>query len=152
MWSSFFKGGFYVIRSEVSFTPGRVLAVEKPSRAILPYAYGSESSNTIKVLQYVANRFGPVASFTGTYRATSWRLNIHRRSADLGMSIASIVRETTCNYVFGLSVLSKTRPCKVDSPIVHRLCVSDSSSHCLHSSIHLYRGTSKLHRTIVTTR
>ena len=63
--------------------------------------------------------------------------------------IASIVLETTCNYVLGLS---KTRPCKVDPSIVHRLCVSDSSSHCLYSSIHLYRGTSKLHRTIFTTR
>ena len=93
MWSSFFKGGFYVVRSEISFTTGRVLAVEKPSQTVLPYAYGSESRNTIKVLQYVANRFGPVASFTGTYQATSWRLNIHRRSADLGMfiHIASVI-------------------------------------------------------------
>ena len=93
MWSSFFKGGFYVVRSEISFTPGRVLAVEKPSQTVLSYAYGSESRYTIKVLQYVANRFGPVASFTGTYRATSWRLNIHRRSADLGMfiHIASVI-------------------------------------------------------------
>ena len=68
-----------------------MLAVEKLSPTILPNAHGSagysDSRNTIKVLQYIANRFGPVASFTGTYRATSWRLNIHRRSADLGMFI-----------------------------------------------------------------
>lgn len=81
----FLKGGFYVTRSEVSFSPGKVLAVEKPSRQVLPFAYGSESRNTIRVLQYVANRFGPVASFTGTEQATSWTLNINRRSADLGI-------------------------------------------------------------------
>ena len=68
-----------------------MLSVEKPSPTILPDAHGSagysDSRDTIEVLQYIANRFGPVASFTGTYRATSWRLNINRRRADLGMFI-----------------------------------------------------------------
>ena len=98
------KGGYQVARSQVSFTPGSVLSVEKPSPSILPDAHGStdysDSRDTIKVLQYIANRFGPVASFTGTYRATSWTLNINRRSADLGVFIhkCDIVLETVCIY------------------------------------------------------
>ena len=72
-------------RSGVSFSLGKVLAVKKLSREDLPFAYGSKSRNTIRVLQYIAKQFGPVASFTGTEQATSWTMNINRRSADLGI-------------------------------------------------------------------
>ena len=33
---------------------------------------------TDKILEYVVGRFGPVASFSGSYRADTWTLNLHQ--------------------------------------------------------------------------
>ena len=45
------------------------------------YAYGSDSGDdsTQKLLLYLYERFGPVSSFTGTYQADRWNMNITRR-------------------------------------------------------------------------
>lgn len=85
------KGSYnFFEANEVSITSGRALAIEELGRAVLPGAYGSDnyldSIFTVKALKYIANRFGPAASFTGTYWATSWELNINRTSADSGRS------------------------------------------------------------------
>ena len=59
-----------------------VLNVERHSRQTLPYSYGSDDGggNTDELLEYVVGRFGPVASFSGSYRADSWTLNIHQQT------------------------------------------------------------------------
>ena len=59
-----------------------VLNVERHPHQTLPYSYGSDDGggNTDELLEYVVGRFGPVASFSGTYRADSWTLNIHQQT------------------------------------------------------------------------
>ena len=64
--------------SSVSYAPGRVQSVEKPSHGEIPRGYGEDSGggNTVGLLQYLQNRFGDVASFSGTYRANRWRVDL----------------------------------------------------------------------------
>jgi hypothetical protein len=64
--------------------PGKVLAVENSLRIS---AYGSDTGggNTEELLTNIYNRFGPISSFTGTYRADEWRLTINRVNPDSGM-------------------------------------------------------------------
>ena len=54
--------------------------VERIPHQTLPYGYGNDSGGgrTDKLLMYVTDRFGPVASFSGTYRADNWELVIQR--------------------------------------------------------------------------
>ena len=48
---------------------------ERQPSSILPDGQG----DSVELLDYVVGRFGHVASFTSTYRANSWTLNIERR-------------------------------------------------------------------------
>ena len=68
--------------SKVTYSPGYVLSVERHSHQILPEGYGDDTGggDTDKLLEYVVSRFGPVASFSGSYKADSWILNIHQES------------------------------------------------------------------------
>lgn len=54
--------------------------VERIPYQTLPYGQGDDSGggNTDKLLRYVTDRFGPVASFSGTYRANRWELVVQR--------------------------------------------------------------------------
>ena len=56
-----------------------VLNVERHSRQTLPSGYGPDDG-TDELLEYVVGRFGPVASFSGSYRADLWTLNIHQQT------------------------------------------------------------------------
>ena len=60
--------------------PGQVLAVENSMRLFA--SYGPADVDTEELLATIFNRFGPVSSFTGTYQADVWRLNINRRNPD----------------------------------------------------------------------
>ena len=62
----------------MSYAPGRVQSVERPSRGDIPRGYGEDSGggNTVGLLQYLVNRFGDVASFSGTYRANRWTVEM----------------------------------------------------------------------------
>ena len=66
------------------YSPGQVLTLEQISgrSRTLSYAYGSDTGggNTLRVLQYLRGRFGPVASFSGSYRADAWTLQISRQN------------------------------------------------------------------------
>ncbi|CAI8042289.1 hypothetical protein GBAR_LOCUS23500, partial [Geodia barretti] len=46
------------------------------------YGYGTDlgGGRTAELLLYLQQRFGPVTSFSGSYRADRWELNIHRTS------------------------------------------------------------------------
>ena len=70
--------------------PGQVLAVENSMRL---YAYGPDDGggDTEELLTTIYNRFGPVSSFTGTYQADVWRLNINHRNPDSSKFIIIIV-------------------------------------------------------------
>ena len=67
-------------QSDVTYSSGSVLDVERHSYQTLPCGYGSDTGGckTDKILEYVVGRFGPVASFSGSYRADAWTLNIHQ--------------------------------------------------------------------------
>ena len=61
--------------------PGQVLAVENSMR-LSGHGPDDGGGNTEELLTTIYNRFGPVSSFTGTYQADVWRLNINRRNPD----------------------------------------------------------------------
>jgi hypothetical protein len=70
----------------VTYSPGSVLSVERHSYQTLPYGYGSDTGggSTDELLEYVVGRFGPVASFSGSYRADTWTLSIQQANGSLG--------------------------------------------------------------------
>ena len=74
------QSSYYPDRTNVSHTPGRVGTVEKVGYGYLPNGYGRDGSRgfTPESLQYLINRFGAIASFTGAYSADRWVLDIQR--------------------------------------------------------------------------
>ena len=56
--------------------------VEKVSRQEFPYGYGLDSGggDTVKLIESTVARFGPIASFRGTYRSSSWTLTVTQRN------------------------------------------------------------------------
>ena len=70
----------------MTFSPGSVLNVERHSYQTLPCGYGSDTGGcrTAEILEYVVGRFGPVSSFTGSYRADTWTLNIQQGNGPSG--------------------------------------------------------------------
>ena len=71
------KGGYH--ESTVIDTYQRVTEIETLGRE-LPYGYGTDTGggHTAELLVYLRKRFGPVRSFSGSYRADTWRVNIQR--------------------------------------------------------------------------
>ena len=61
-----------------------MLTVERirPSSQSFSFGHGPDTGggNTLRMLQYLHGRFGPVASFSGSYRANSWTLQISRQN------------------------------------------------------------------------
>ena len=80
-----FQSSFFLDKSSVTYSGGKVLTVER--RTYRPSGYGSDSGggDTLGLLQYLHNRFGPVTSFSGSYRADSWVLHIDRNNNSAGM-------------------------------------------------------------------
>ena len=74
----FFQSGYY--DSTVTATSGSIGVVETLGRSNRLSGYGSDTGggSTAKLLAYLAQRFGPVTSFSGSYRADRWTLNINR--------------------------------------------------------------------------
>lgn len=74
------QGSFYLSDSSVSYSSGTVLNYERHAYGTIPLGLGDDSGggNTVKQLEYVVCRFGPIASFTASYRANRWTLNIER--------------------------------------------------------------------------
>ena len=73
--------------SDVSYPPGSVLSVEKVANVLLPSlanGFDGYGNHTLQALEYLTERFGPVASFTGTGKADRWSLNINRHPQGTG--------------------------------------------------------------------
>ena len=64
--------------SDVTYRFGFVQSLERHSYRVLQYAY-SGGSDAAELLEYLVGRFGPVSSFSGSYRADAWTLNIQQR-------------------------------------------------------------------------
>ena len=79
------QSSYYLDRSYVVYSPGQVSTVERirSSSQTFSFGYGPDTGggNTLRMLQYLHGRFGPVASFSGSYRANSWTLQISRQNS-----------------------------------------------------------------------
>ena len=87
MQSSFFLDDSSVVQLD------KIKTIEKVSRQEFPSGYGEDSGggNTVKLLESTVARFGPIASFRGTYRSNRWTLPITQRNHSY----------LPGNYVFG---------------------------------------------------
>ena len=96
---------YYLDNSSVVYSPGQVLTVERirSSSRTIDCAYGSDTGgcNTLRVLQYLRGRFGPVSSFSGSYRADSWTLQISRRN---GVFATNHYEIANCSLI-GITIL-----------------------------------------------
>jgi len=51
---------------------------------VYAYGYNRAGDGTRKLLELLSKRLGPVSSFTGTFTANKWFLNINRSYPDTG--------------------------------------------------------------------
>ena len=72
------QSSYYLDTSSVVDINDRVETIENVSRREFPSGYGEDSGggNTVKLLESTVARFGPIASFRGTYRSNRWTLPI----------------------------------------------------------------------------
>ena len=78
---SFLKSSYY--NSTVSSSSsGAIREIETLSRSDSIRGYGSDigGGRTVGLLLYLQQRFGPISSFSGSYRADHWELNIQRNT------------------------------------------------------------------------
>ena len=76
------QSSFYPDTTRVVGVSSRVTTVEKVSRQEFPSGHGDDSGggDTVKLIESTVARFGPIASFRGTYRSSSWTLPISQRN------------------------------------------------------------------------
>ncbi|XP_066288344.1 uncharacterized protein [Branchiostoma lanceolatum] len=72
---------YHIDQSNVTLQSGMVRDVQRLSGrtgGVPACAYGSDNGGcqTVRMLTYIDGLFGPVSSFTGTYKAARWDLNI----------------------------------------------------------------------------
>ena len=91
--SPIIQGGYH--QQNVSYSSGQLIEVEEHSRDTLPSGYGSDDGggHTVDLLLYLTERFGPVSSFSGSYRADRWTINIELSD---GMSTVCHNGDSTC--------------------------------------------------------
>ena len=82
MYIFLLQSSYYPDTTRVVGVSSRVTTVEKVGRQELPYGYGLDSRgrDTVKLIESTVARFGPIASFRGTYRSNSWTLSISQRN------------------------------------------------------------------------
>ena len=73
---NYYQSGYY--NSTVTATSGNVGLVETLGNRLSGYGTDIGGGSTAKLLAYLVQRFGPVTSFSGSYRADRWTLNINR--------------------------------------------------------------------------
>ena len=99
----------YLDTTRVTGVNSRVTTVEKVSRQEFPSGHGDDSGggNTVKLIESTVARFGPIASFRGTYRSRSWTLPISQRNHTyLPGNLMNYLSCIYCtHYVHGVSVL-----------------------------------------------
>ena len=81
----YFQGGHY--NSTVTAISGNIREVETlpSSKGLYGYGVGGRTlygygvgGRTAELLAYLVQQFGPVTSFSGSYKAENWTLNINR--------------------------------------------------------------------------
>ena len=73
--------------SGVVYPAGSVYSVEKVSSILLPSlanGFDGYGNHTLQALKYLTERFSSISSFTGTYRADRFTMNISRSAQHPG--------------------------------------------------------------------
>ncbi len=100
------QGGYY--ESTVNYSPSKV---ETLSSDILSSGYGTDTGggHTAENLLYLTERFGPIASFSGSYRADGWTINIVRSSGiqRLKAMILIVTHTTLTDFIILLQVVTQ---------------------------------------------
>ena len=97
-------------RDGVTYPPGRVLSVNKTSYSdnmpTVPRGYGEDSGggDTVGLLQYLQDRFGDVASFSGAYGADGWRVDLILQEGT-GIAISFTTRGCSKEHVLRVPLL-----------------------------------------------
>ena len=104
------QSSYYLVTSSVVDINNRVKTIEKVSRREFPYGFGEDSGggNTVKLLESTVARFGPIASFRGTYRSNHWTLPISQmnqayppgKNVCMCFESISAVCACACAYVY----------------------------------------------------
>ena len=80
--------------SDVLYPTGTVESVERVSNILLPSlanGFDGYGDHTLQALKYLMERFGSIASFTGTLEADRWAFTIDRSprvSGNIGTTVA----------------------------------------------------------------
>ena len=96
MSKPYHQGSYYLDDSSVTgYSSQSVLNIERLPYQTLPYGTGSDvgGGRTDELLEYVIGRFGPVASFSGSYRADSWTLNIQQSLFQSGKYLSIQIKQ-----------------------------------------------------------
>ena len=88
--------------------PSKVRVVEEDTLRLSAYGLDEQSRDTEELLATLYNRFGPVTSFTGTYRADEWVLNISREDPDNGDYICNDSQKIIYSAVKPITVQTAT--------------------------------------------
>ena len=89
----FTQGGYYTSNvAVVSGTPATNVEVVPHNRFSLQFGYGPDDGGgyTADTLIYLTNRFGPISSFSGSYRADRWTVNIERSSGNYAHQVCRL--------------------------------------------------------------
>ena len=91
------QSSYYIDDSTVTYSSGKVENFEKLTYQTLPYGYGKDTGGgkTLDMLKTIVNRFGSVYSFSGSYRANAWTLNINRENTYVNYSPSSVTPSQT---------------------------------------------------------
>ena len=96
--------------SDVLYPTGTVESVERVSNILLPSlanGFDEHGDHTLQALKHLTERFGSVASFTGTYEADRWTLTIDRSprvSGTIGTTV--VLSQSIYNAVMIIIILS----------------------------------------------
>ncbi|KAL5481221.1 hypothetical protein EMCRGX_G021337 [Ephydatia muelleri] len=91
---------YYLAASSVTYPQCSVHAVEKITNKDLPGSYGSDAGggDAVGLLKYLTQRFGPVSTFSGSYYAGTWTLQITGNSSSACINRSeSCVSDSVCN-------------------------------------------------------
>ena len=95
----FIQGGYHSSKSKVVFLSGN------PSTTVVRTGVGDGfgiGRSTVTTMMLLTERFGPISSFSGSYRADMWDVNIVRSPGKLSWktTIRMLLNLSNCTFYF----------------------------------------------------
>lgn len=143
---------YYVDKSSVSGDVNQVHAIERKSYlSSWPTGYGSDSGggDTVMLLKKIYERFGVATSFTGTYKADEWSLNLTSQSHN--KKTKSPCQEVVENSSKTIEILSEEVKSQKKQITALKEKRDESFSQQISSSEPIYRSNKSLASIIVLT-